>query len=344
MGRSDFVLGRLGGARSRLLSSGGLLDLLARPDLLSRLERLRASLWGGTLPTAPAGRAPDLDALEASLAEAFRREIRSILEDLGGLPKRLFRSFLLFDDAASLKGPFRALARGKKPEEAASLVEPSAGLGSEVLLDLVATNDASAAAARLAEAKSPFAPAVAAHAGELRKPGGLFRLEVALDRVAFEAVEQDARGPGADRAVLRELAGARADLANARLLLALAGAPEADEFRMPGGLRIGEGAFREMAGLAGPPLARRLAGALRDLVGLSERASALLSDPLKADHLVARALARKALTLARGLPLTLAVPCAFALALGEELKRVRLALRGTELGFPPALLLDLMEA
>lgn len=344
MGQSDFALGRLGGLRSRLLSSGGLVDLLARPDLLSRVERLRGSLWGGTLPAPAAGRAPDLDAVEESLAEAFREEVGSVLRDLSGLRKRLFRSFLLFDDAASLKGPVRALARGLKPEAAASLVAPSAGLRRGLLLDLVAATDADAAAARLAEEKSPFAPAVAAHAAELRKPGGLLRLEVALDRVALEAVFRHARGPGADRAVLRDLSAARVDLVNARVLLAAGGTPEAEELYMPGGRRLGEGPYREMAALGAAPLARRLADELEDLVGPREKAALAFSDPLGADHLMGHALARRALALARRLPLTLAVPCAFALALGEELRRVRLALRGAELGFPPNSLLDLLEA
>jgi len=63
-----------------------------------------------------------------------------------------------------------------------------------------------------------------------------------------------------------------------------------------------------------------------------------------ADHLMGRALARAARAAARRSPLSLAVPCAYALDLVEELRRVRLLLRGTELGLPPATLVDLLEA
>ena len=344
MTRGDYALGRLGGARSRLLAAGGLTDLLARADLPERLDLLRPSLWGASLPAAPAGRPAELDGVEAALAAEFRRQIERVADDLEGARRRRFQAFLLSQEAASLKGLLRALSRGLKPEEATGLLEPAVALGRAELLELAASKDAAEVASRLAAWKSPFARSVAEHAEAFRTPGGLFRLEAALDRVAFATALAEARGPGEDRRVLRRLTGAQADLANAALLLALAGIPEPPELGAPGGERIGEDEFRRLSGQAGAPLAVALARRLSDLLGPADAAAAELLKPLAADHLFGRALCRFARAEARSSPLSLAVPCAFALDLVEELRRVRLVLRATELGYPPSALLELLEA
>ena len=344
MAGAEYTLGRLGGARSRLLSGRGLAEVLARPDLTARLDAMRPSVWGPSLALPVAGRAPDLAAVEEALAEAFRREMLRVAGGLGGTPGRLFSAFLLLDDAASLKGPLRAIARGLTPEEASRLLEPSPGFSREALLALAASADASAAAGLLSGWGSPFAAAVAGRSGDIRKPGGLARVEAAVDQAAFEGVLRAARGPGEDRRVLRRLAGARADLGNAGVLLALDGQADPEEFRAPGGERIGAAAFARMAALSGARLATALAEALEDLLGSPSPAAQLLALPLAADHLMGRSLARAARREARRSPLSLAVPCAWALDLREELRRVRLALRGAELGFPPARLVDLLEA
>ncbi|HVP66734.1 MAG TPA: V-type ATPase subunit [Anaeromyxobacteraceae bacterium] len=342
MAHSDFALGRLGGARSRLLAEAGLADLLARPDLPSRVERLGASVWASA-PSPVAGRPADLEGVEAALAAAFRTETRRVLGDLVGADRRLCATFFLTLDASSLKGPLRALARGLSPAEATAFVDPSPGFDREELLALAASSGVGAVAERLAGRNSPFAPVVAAHAAELLRPGGLLHLEVALDRVAFGSVLSAARGRGEDRAVLRSLAAVRADLANAAVLLALGGGPEPGDLQVPGGERIDADRFRRLCSLSGAPLASAVAAALSDLVERG-KVGALLGNPLVADHVLGRALARAARAAGRRFPLSIAVPCAYVLDLAEELRRVRVLLRGTELGFPPAALVDLLEA
>ncbi len=344
MPATEYTLGRLGGARSRLLATRGLDDLLSRPGLSGRLDALRSSVWGRSLPPPAPGPGPDVGGVEEALAGAFHREMRRLVADLGGAPGRLFAAFLLIDDAASLKGPMRAIARGLKPQHASRLLEPSPSLDREALLQLAGSPDAAAAAGLLSGWGSPFAAAVAAHAAEIRTPGGLLRTEVAIDRAAFEAVRRAARGPGEDRRVLRRLAAVRADLVNAATLLAVDGQPETEDLCAPGGERIDAAAFARMAVLSGPQLAGALATSLQDLLGAPSAAALQLAAPLAADHLLGRALARVARAEARRSPLSLAVPCAWAVELLEEMKRVRLILRGTELGFPPARLADLLEA
>jgi len=344
MAQGDYAVGRLGGARSRLLAARGLTDLLSRADLSGRMEVLRPSIWGRSLPATVPGRTPEVEDLEAALAQVAQREIERVVGDLQGARRRHFQAFLLAHEAASLKGPLRALSRGLKPEEATSWLEPSPTLGRDELLELAAATDAAAVAEKLAAWKNPFAAAVAEHAAGFRNPGGLLRLEVALDRQAVDAALREARGPGDDRGVLRRLTAARADLANATLLLALGGIPDHLELCVPGGGRIGASELRSLSTLAGRPLAAALARLLSDLLGPPELTAPRLESPLTADHLFGRALAREARIEARRSPLSLALPCAFALDVFEELRRVRLVLRATELGFPPAALVDLLEA
>jgi vacuolar-type H+-ATPase subunit C/Vma6 len=316
-------------------------DLLARPDLAGQLEVLRASVWAKGVAE---GRGAALEAVEEALEEEERRWAARLLEEMEGGPRRLLAAFLLLRDAEALKAPLRALARSLSAERAAALLEPSPGLDRRALLELTSCTDAAAAAARLAERGSPFAGAVAAHAGGLDRPGALLRLEVALDGVAFQAALRASRGPGEDRRVLRRIVAARADLACAGTLLALAGEPDVEGLRAPGAERIGEEDFRRLAALPSPRLPEALARALEDLLGPAAATAVQLASPLAADHLLGRALARAVRREARASPLSLAVPCAWVLDLAEELRRVRLALRGAAVGYPPAALLDLLEA
>jgi vacuolar-type H+-ATPase subunit C/Vma6 len=87
-----------------------------------------------------------------------------------------------------------------------------------------------------------------------------------------------------------------------------------------------------------------LAAALRDLLAGATDPAEALGSPSLADHLLGHAAVRHARRVARRLPLTVAVPCAFAAEVLEELRRIRLVLRATAEGFPPGALLDLLEA
>jgi hypothetical protein len=137
---------------------------------------------------------------------------------------------------------------------------------------------------------------------------------------------------------------ARADLAAAGTLLSLAGEPGRDAVPVRGGDRLGEAAMARISSLPGPDVPGAVAAALRDLLAGATDPGEALGSPSLADHLLGHAAVRHARRVARRLPLTVAVPCAFAAEVLEELRRIRLVLRATAEGFPPGALLDLLEA
>jgi vacuolar-type H+-ATPase subunit C/Vma6 len=339
MAGRDYVLARLGGARTGLLAAAGLEDLLSQHDAAGRMEVLRASVW-----RAAAEAGPGLNAVEAALGAIARHQAGRVLAEIDDRSRRLLAAFLLAEDARALKGVVRAVARAIPAERAAALLEPSPSLDLAALRELAASADGPALAGALEARGSPFAPALRSRAADLRKPGALLQAEVALDAAAADAFRRRARGPGQDRRVLRRLASLRTDLANAATLLAAAGEPERHGLHLAGGEAIGAEAFRDLAALPPRRLPEALAARLEPALGPRGRTAPLLASPLVADHLLGRALARAARREARRWPLTLAVPCAWLLDLGEELRRVRLVVRATDLGYPPAGLLDLLEA
>jgi vacuolar-type H+-ATPase subunit C/Vma6 len=333
----DFALARLGAARSGLLAGAGLRDLVARASLADRLAALRNTLW------AAAAEAGSLEEAEATLEARAHREALSALRDLDPPARRLVDAFLLPDDARALRGAIRAVAFALAPEAAASLLSPTPALGRDRLVIVAACPDAASAAGRIAAWGSPFADVLRA-SPDLHVPGALAALEVALDRAAGQALRRAARGPGADRRVLRELASARADVAAAAELLALASEPGREAFPVEGGDRLTPAVVDRIATLPSTAVPAALADALQDLLGDVGASAAALARPSLADHVLGRGLARAARRAARRDPLTIAVPCAWLVEVGEELRRLRLVLRATAEGFPPAPLLDLLEA
>jgi vacuolar-type H+-ATPase subunit C/Vma6 len=333
----DFALARIGGARSGLLAAAGLRDLIARAGQAERLAALRSTLW------APAADAATLEEAEAAIEARALREARTVLADLEPSARRLVDAFLLPEDARALRGALRAVAGALAPERAALLLAPTPGLGRERLREIAACPDGAAVAERLSSWSSPFAE-VLRTATDLRKPAALAAVEVALDRKAADTLRRAGRGPGVDRRALRELAGARADLVAAASLLALSSEPGREAFPVEGGDRLGPAAVDRISRLPSTEVPAALASALGDLLGDPASAATALASPALADHRLGRALARHAHLIARRSPLTVAVPCAWLVEVGEELRRVRLVLRATAEGFPPGALLDLLEA
>jgi vacuolar-type H+-ATPase subunit C/Vma6 len=333
----DFALARLGAARSGLLAPAGLHDLVTRSSPTERLAALRSTLW------AKASEASSIEEAEAALEARAQREARAALADLDPGARRLVEAFLLPDDARALRGALRCVAGALSPERGALLLDPTPALGRERLVAIASCPDGAAATERLAAWGSPFAEALRT-VSDLRKPAALAAVEVALDRAAWSGLRRAARGPGADRRALRALASARADLGAASSLLALASEPSRDAFPVEGGDRLDPHAISRISRLPSTEVPAALAAALGDLVGDPARAAHALGSPSLSDHLLGRALADFSRRAARRDPLTVAVPCAWLVEVGEELRRIRLALRATSEGFPPTTLLDLLEA
>ena len=229
-------------------------------------------------------------------------------------------------------------------ERAASLLEPSPSLGLERLREIASCRDATAVDARLATWDSPFTGSAVAAGPDLRKPGALAAVEVAVDAAATRTALRSARGPGDDRRALRELCAARADLSAAATLLALSGEVERDALQALRGDRLGPIEVARISSLPAAEVPAAIARALRDLLGGSGDPVQALGQPALADHLLGRAAVRHARQVARRFPLSIAAPCAFVAEVLEELRRIRLVLRATAEGYPPAALLDALEA
>ncbi len=343
MARCDFANARLGARRSRFLGPTGLRELLTRPSLEARLDLLRASAYGPVVPP-PGSGADSIAALERGLAALCQRELLRIAADLEGrLPRRLLRAWLALDEAEALKTVFRGLARAEPVDRILSLAEPTPGLGWDELRALASAPSAAEGVGRLAAARSPFAPAAAGALPGLGRPGGAARLEVALDRVAYERAFEAARGRGEDRRVLARLVALRADLANAATLLKLEGTGLAAELFLPGGRRLPERRFRELAGLPRPDLPAAVSPLLPGPALRAGAAEAMARHP-GADHLFRRALELGLRREARRRPLSVAVPLSFLQDRRAEMRRIRLVLRGAEFGLPADDFVTLLEA
>lgn len=334
----DFALARVGGCRSRLLHPAGFRALLASETPAARREALDGTLWAGLLDGQPDGDA------EPALADRTLAEARRAIRDLEPGRRRLVAAYLLPDDARALRGALRAQGGDAAAASAWPLLAPTPSLDGARLREIAACPDGASAAARLAAWGSPLAPALREAGADLRKPGARAAAESALDAAAARALDRTARGHGADRAALRDLASARADLSAAAEILALSAAGAAPARPVEGGSRL---ARREplRAGRVRPDaVPAALASALRDLLGDPGRAADLLARPSLADHLLGGALVRHARRVARRAPLTVAVPCAWIAEVSEQARRLRLVLAATAGGLPAPALLDLLEA
>ncbi|HET8723622.1 MAG TPA: V-type ATPase subunit [Anaeromyxobacteraceae bacterium] len=337
-GGRDFVLGRLGAARSGLLGAEGLRELASRAAAGDPAAALRGSGW------APAADARTPEDAEAALLARAGRSIGFGVRHLGPGPRRLLLAWLLPDDARALSGALRAQAGALGPERTAALLEPTPFLDRPRLLQVAACADAAAAAALLDSWGSPLAATLRDAGADLRKPGALRSAEEAIHRAAADLLRRAARGPGPDRRALRTLASARLDLAAAAEILALSGEGSPESSPIEGGDRLPAAAAARIAMLPREEAAGALARALRTLLGDPDLSAEALARPDSADHVLGRALVRHARRVARQAPLTVAVPIAWAVEVGEELRRVRLVLRARAGGLPPSRLLDLLEA
>jgi V/A-type H+-transporting ATPase subunit C len=336
MARCDFAVGRIGAMRARLLGPRGLRELVARPDLDARLEFLRQSGYAEALPASGRDGEAALGEVERALLDLGRRESLRLLRYIEGpRPRRLFAAFLRLADADNVKTVLRGLARAEPAERLRALTAPSTGLDEAALSRLAAQPDPAAAARLLEALGSPFAAAVASALPGLGRPGGLLRLDAAVDRAALAQALGAARRAGEDGRLLAGVLGGLIDGRNAATLLSLSGEGDAVEFFLHGGTRLGENRFRRLARLGPAALGR----ALLDLVP-----AAGLGDPFRAEHLLGAAFRRATRRAARCAPLSLAVPLAFALDRHAEVRRVRLVLRGAHFGLPADDLLDLVEA
>lgn len=334
MARLDQINARVGALRSRLIGPAELRELLIRPTQEARLELLLRSDRLAALPAERDGE--PLAAAEAMLREKLRFDAARLLRDVeGARPRRLLSAALGLEDRQALKVILRGTAAGDAPERLQALARASTGLPVRLLGELVRSTSPEALADRLAAVQSPFAAPLRAALRE-RDRLGLLPAEVAIDRVAFSRVA-DAVERGEDGARLRDWLATLADVRNATTLLAMGGAAPARDFFVPGGQRIGAGAFFRLAGAS---LDARRAAVAALVPCPPER----LLEPSLAERLLERSAIRRLTLAARRAPLSLAVPLAWIEARREEIRRIALVLRAAAMGLPGDLILELAEA
>ena len=335
MARLDFANARARARLATLVAPRTLRDLLARATLASRLELVRALPAGVEVPSEPA--AAPLASVERGLREGLQREALALVDDAEGRrPRRLLLAWLALDEGALVKAVLRGVARGAAIDRTLAAAPPVPGLPDEVVRLAASASSVEDGIEVLAAAGSEIAAAVKEVLPRVREEG-LLPAEVAADRAAFARAFAACRRAGEDGAVLARHLADRADARNAATLLALAGAVPTAEPWVPGGRRWDDAVLSALA--RGGIDAARAAVARAFAV----RPSALLA-PWTADRALERACAAALAREARALPLSIAVPLAYLVARREEIRRLALALRGTELGLPPEELLDLVGA
>jgi V/A-type H+-transporting ATPase subunit C len=333
--RLDFANTRLAARRARLAGPAELRVLLARPSLDARIAQLRTLAVGASLPE-DVGPEP-LAAIERALRAALRAETLAILDDAeGGRARRLLRAYVSLDEAEAVKAVLRGVARGAGIDRTVAAAPPVPGLSEETLRLAAGASSLEAAIDALAAAGSAVSGAV-----RVALPGaaarGLLSLEIAADRAALRRALAACRRGGEDGAVLARHVADRADARNAATLLALAGVVPDPAPWVPGGRRWDEARLTALA-RAGAAAAREAVA--RGFPGVDGgRAS-----PWQADRALERALVAPLRREARRRPLSIAVPLAYLAARREEVRRVALLLRATELELPGEEILDLVEA
>jgi V/A-type H+-transporting ATPase subunit C len=232
----------------------------------------------------------------------------------------------------------RGLAAGAAPARIIAAAPPGSPALEGWLRAAAGDGSVEALLERLRTERHPLAEPLA-EALPLRPRLGLWPLEAAVTRFSLAAARATVRRCREDGRVLAGHLADRTDLANAALLLTLAGAgPQADVTRLvlPDGRRLPADAVVALAGAPPEEVARGLATAF----GIELTAPSPWGVELALDGVLARLARREA----RARPFSVAVPIAFLLDRRDEARRIALLLRGAAIELPPAELLELLEA
>jgi V/A-type H+-transporting ATPase subunit C len=341
----DYANARVRAMKARLMGQHGVLELLARPGLLARLDYLKDTDYGEAV-AAHLSKEPDpLRAAERGLRTRLLEDLLGIDRFLSGERVRsLFRAVLAFEDGWNLKTILRGVAQGEPPERTFLLLAPTSVLDDPALTELVGQKEVKAVVDHLATWNSPYAVPLTEALAEYLAQRELFPLETALDLFLFARARDAARRDGEDGRILLAFLETQIDLTNAGTLLKLAGAGRGEELFVPGGRVLGRKQFQRLSTLGLQELEEALARQGR--LHLSPRLATMgePGDPFIVDQALHQALGAAMRRAAMVHPLSLAVPLSFVLERQAEIRQVRLVLRGAEFGIPADEILAFMES
>ena len=205
MARCDYINGRLGAMRARMLGGAGLRELLARGEPAGQLEFLRATPWREAVPDDG-----DLHQLELATQSLVLRDARRLGEWIEGPRQReLFGVVAELVDADHVRAILRLLARGV------------AGHHSDQHGDLLAQADVPAAVALLSAQNHPLAAALREALPAFERYRDVAALEQAIERASIERALELLQGHDADARLVRRLFGLAIDLHNVALGVAV---------------------------------------------------------------------------------------------------------------------------
>jgi V/A-type H+-transporting ATPase subunit C len=320
------------------------LELLARPGLVARLDCLKNTDYRGGRGRPPLEEEPD------PLRAAERGAPRALLEDLlridrflsGGVSAPCSGRCWPSRTAGTSRPILRGVAQGEPPERTFLLLAPTPVLDDPALTELVGQKEVKAVVDLLATWNSPYALPLTEALAKYLAQRELFPLEAALDLFLFARARDAARGDGEDGRILLAFLETQIDLTNAGTLLKLAGAGRGEELFVPGGRVLGRKQFQRLSTLglweAQEALARQRLPRPR-LATMGEQ-----GDPFTVDQVLHQALGAAMRREAMVHPLSLAVPLSFVLERQAEVRQVRLVLRGAEFGIPADEMLAFMES
>lgn len=350
MTASDYAVARARGARSRLLGRAGLHELLLAPGLAERLERLRSSVWRTAVPSRGEPAASAIAAFERGLAVQLSADLSRAArwldegfsrsrERTSGRSLRLLAAAFAADEAWTVIAVLRMLGKGAPASRLSPWLAPTPGLPSGAVATLAASASVGEAVERLVSWGSPLADALLQTLPRWRAGGGTRALEAAAERAAFEWGFEMARGVGEDAAVVRGHLARQADLANARRLLEGA---RASEGFVAGGEALDRDRFMRIAALDRDARHAALTGRRGPFAQAGLRAVDL-QDPFRAEARL-RAIPLMAMREeAMRRPLSLAVLLRWLFERRAEAAGLRLVLRATAYGIPPASVVPLLE-
>ena len=330
---------RLRGMRSRLLKEAFFDDLMTSADIGAVIQKLMQTEYGSDLE----GRllhgwtAANVDeALKDNMVRTFRK-VGSVSNDEA---RFLMETLLGRWDLFNIKTILRGIHMGLNEE---LIVESLITVGQISTVDaeeLARQGDIAGVVHTLATWRLPYAVPLRETLPEYTEDRDLSVLELALDRYYYEWAAQRLKGRRENKRIVRTFLGVQVDTLNLltclRLLNSDQDPAEAGRFFLPGGLRVGEDLFMELAAMSDIDevfirLKRTPYGRVLEEVAVRyiEKGSVSVFERALEDFLF-----RKAFATSKGDPLGIGLTVSYLWMKANEITNLRIVVKGVSVGMP----------